>query len=289
MRMENNLSDLQRENVYNINKREGIVNIKLKRAVKLLLEDNMNITDIAKTVDLKIESLYNYFENINMLKFIYGEKAEEIKNQIQAKLFGSKKYSNSLRIDIFSKDPNIQNKYLMLIALTFRIKTDTVEKLFGVNPRTIFKSAYASYNLIVIDALKYLDASEDRDQKEAVQELTTFYKEYVQALRNKDLDKIKLLKRKLNDYEAYELMKKPREIGDKMSDEEIGIMINYRLKYYLSNDQIAELFKVNRKNMIERMYKYLEDKEELRERFANISKEYNQMHINKKYSNGGRK
>ncbi len=194
-----------------------------------------------------------------------------------------------LRVDIFSKDKDVQDKYLLLIALTFRIKPDIISEMFNYPANYLFDYAYASDNEMYYRAFKVLNAEDGINQKRAVIKLINFYNEYVNSYNNyvkdkknknienvnKDIENIKTLKRKLNDYDAYELMQSGRESGDKITEESLKIMINYRLKYGLTSKEISELFHVNGNNFREISTNYLADKPELKTRWVSLNDYYN--------------
>ena len=165
-----------------------------------------------------------------------------------------------LRVDIFSKDKDVQDKYLLLIALTFRIKPDIISEMFNYPANYLFDYAYASDNEMYYRAFKVLNAEDGINQKRAVIKLINFYNEYVNSY---------------NDYEAYELMHSGRESGDKITEESLKIMINYRLKYGLTSKEISELFHVNGNNFREISTNYLADKPELKTRWVSLNDYYN--------------
>ena len=179
-----------------------------------------------------------------------------------------------LRIDIFSKAKDVQDKYLLLLALTFRIKPDIISEMFNYPDNYLFEYVFQSGNTAFFRAINILNTEDGIDQRASIVKLINFYNCYVGALRDKNSELIKTLKRKLNDYDAYELMRSKRELGDKISLSDIKVMIEYRLKFGLTIKNISELFHVSLNGLKKSAKNYLEDKPELKLRWDSLGDYY---------------
>lgn len=172
------------------------------------------------------------------------------------------KGATKLSLNAFYSDKEKQYRFLANAALYFRLHLDTLSTLFQIEEKEILDNMIricsSSY-----DALKILFYHDTKDQNVARINFMNYYRELLDAVRNKKLDDKKRLISLIGDSKAINL-KKNRCPGDKLSDNDIEILIRYQLKYALTNHDIAYIFEIDRNNYVKRVTKFLSDKDNLR-------------------------
>lgn len=186
-----------------------------------------------------------------------------------------------LSLSAFYSDIEKQYRFLANAALYFRLHLDTLSNLFQIDEKEILD------NMIRIcpgsyDALKILFYHDTKNQDIARVEFMNYYRELLDAVRSKNMDDKKRLIALIGDSKAVEL-KKNRQSGNKLSEDDIGVLIRYQLKYALTVHDIAYIFEIDRNNYQKRINTYLSDKDNLRYEYECLI-DYNKS----KYVSGGR-
>ncbi len=263
------------------------VYLETRKLVDLLLNENLNYLELAARTHIPVERIKSRLNNDAVIKMVYPNKNEEILQKIKERMIELDNKKNDsphyLRIDIFSKNDLVtQKKILLHLALSFRAKFETINALFGLSMYDILNSNDLNE---YYDALKYLNI-ESFDQEIAKNNIINFYNQYVQCLRKKDIEGIRLLLRNITDHYAQALRKKKEGDGI-FTDEDILTMLKYQLKYGLKIKQISSIFMIDRNTYAERIQIILakEGNELLKEQYNQLF-EYN-MAMGEKYRRHG--
>lgn len=212
-------------------------------------------------------------KNLNDGKRIGGEIAKINFIDEISKTYGMAK----LRLEVFAKDEEKQWQYLMHIALTYRAKLPLLSELFQI-PENILYENLIKYNRNSFRSLNYLfkyDYSaldEEASQENARNNILQFYKDLLRAKRKNDINETRRLNYSISDIEAKNIIKKFKEknIGD-LTDEDIGIMLNWQLKYAALSRQVSQVFGISQRNYIDRIKKYLVGKDELQRKYEYLA------------------
>lgn len=177
-----------------------------------------------------------------------------------------------IKLDALYKDPEKQYKFIVHAALTFRLHLDTLSQLLQIDENEMLE------NMIRIvpgayEAITFLLYHDVCDQNTARQEFLEYYRELINAIRTKDSESKKKLISVVSDARVAKI-KNEREAGDLISDEEILAILNYQIKYALKQDEVADMFKINRSNYAKRALKLLESDTGLYKKYEYLS-DYN--------------
>lgn len=264
-----------------------------KLLINLFLRLNLSDVELSKRTGIPTSTVGRRFRNKDRIKEAFPDNGEEIfelvtkkrqENLQLGRTIGSQlsKVNNMneeakprFRLDIFNKDKESQWKILGHIALTFRLKLYTLSELFKIDENEIWKNLdYAFMDSNIRWSLEYLFQVEPYEE-DSVDRFTIFYRDYLTALSDKDIEMQRFLLRQLFDYDVIKLKEK-RENNkfDSLTDDDIMVIINYQLKYALSNYDTCILFHCSREKYKKEKDRILEDKPKLKERMECVN-EYN--------------
>lgn len=168
-----------------------------------------------------------------------------------------------VRLDLY-KDQEKQVKFLLHIALTFRLLPDTLANLFQMPVEKINEMLF--YGGSSHMGLNYLIEHEFPDQELATAKFLKFYTDLLDAIKVKDKEKMTELLNYLYDVKAIKIAR-TRESGDPLSEDDIETIVLYQLKYGLSQVAILKVFNISRRGFQPRLVKFLEQNPELRRRY----------------------
>lgn len=175
-----------------------------------------------------------------------------------------------------------QYKFLVHVALYFRLHLDTLSTLFQIDEKKLlenmFKVSPGAY-----DSLKMLFYHDGKDQNLARSNFISYFELLDEAISKNDLDEKRRLINLVTDAKALSIQKN-RKPGQSLTDEDFGVLLRYQLKYTLTADDISYIFSVKRDNYLVRIEKYLENKDELRSEY-----EYLVDYLKNRTSGGGRR
>ena len=259
--LETNLSDIE------LSKKTGISSSTVGR--RLSNKDNYLKAFPTNGEELYERVMTNRQNNLKMAKTIGGQSS--ILNNIQLTDENGQYIAKipKLRLDILSKNPNIQIKLLHHIALTFRAKLPLLSELFGMEEKEIYDGLC---NGVYFQSFNYLFNVDSTDQEEARINIITYYQELLNAMRTKDKVMRKILIARIDDSIVNKIINRTEKI---LSDEDIEEIIKYQIKYSLTYRATAEIFHINAPNYSDRLKKYLETNPELRKKYEVLAA-YNQ-------------
>lgn len=148
--------------------------------------------------------------------------------------------------------------FMARCALTFGLRLDSLATIMGEDAQKLRNSFIQqtrySCNLSYLFDHGYVLADE------AMANFKEFFARLGNAFLNKDKEEMVKILNEVGDKKAMELRKKIQENpGSKLSEEDLLVMLNYQLKYFLPSEATANFFGINRSNYIRRVLK-LEDK-----------------------------
>ena len=180
-----------------------------------------------------------------------------------------------LKLELLYADEKKQMQLMKHIALTFRAKPPLLAYLFGIDEEVIIKQLFNNEN--TFNALNYLINNDYADQEVVKIKIIVYYRDLLNALKNKDKNEINNLISKVSDYKANEIIRK-REEGSRISDDDLETIINYQLKYSLSQIEIGKIFGINANHYSMRVQKFLETNNELKEPYEALTNYNAYMH-----------
>ena len=245
------------------------------RIVKLFINDKLSYREIGKIVNILPDRVETILNNDRQLKVLFDEetiaKVHARKEEIQKGLEQSK--ANQLDLSIMAKDPKYLNNLVVHLALTFRANSETIQELFGINVGNLkWGNAYEGF--------LYLEGFDSTNQELVKQRIRDFYNAYKKARLEGNKEELVNLIRQISDYRAKKV--REREIGQPYSDEDILALINYQIKYGLTNDKMEKVFSLDRDIYARKVQALLtqEGYEELRvsyEHLASYNETYRQF------------
>ncbi len=219
------------------------------------------------------EAIYNFVskkrqQNLQKGKILGAQKSmlsNTYEKDEEGKFTG---VSKRLRLDIFYSVKEKQMKLLMHIALTFRTNLSTLANLFQIDENTLLNELL-QYNPACSSALKYLFFHDNYDQSEARAKLLDFYNSYLDSLCKHNITEQNRLIKIVTDGDAKKFLDN-RKSGDKLTDDDIMLLLNYQLKYATSFKTLATTFGIERINYQHRVEKILKEEPEISARLENI-------------------
>lgn len=152
---------------------------------------------------------------------------------------------NGLKLNLFCKDLNSEYELLFKMALTFRLKLDMLTTLFVYSEKEIL-SRLETYKYK--NAIEYLFYFDDYNEEVARANFVLFYKRLLKAKNEETMNRILS---ELNDLDTESVL-----ISDGLQDEEMEIILNYQIKYALSNNEIIKLFNIDRETYNKRLIEF---------------------------------
>ena len=247
------------------------VNLETKRVVETFLNEDLTIIELASKCHMTINKTLSRLRNSYGISLLYPSNSFNIMQKIKEKMdLMEKKKANGdfLNLNVFYKDPQNQKKILIHLALTFRAKSQLIKDLFNVNLRDLMGDE--DYNFYNISFL-YLENFDDKDQEVAKKQILDFYNNFLESAKSRNTDKIKGVLRQITDYKASELQKN-HIIGSPYTEDDYLTLLNYQLKYSLTNAGMNRLFSIDEDHYKRKIQVILEKEEysELRRRFEHL-------------------
>ena len=192
--------------------------------------------------------------------------------------------STKLKLDvIFPKEEN-QNRFLVHISLYFHLHLDTLSLLFQIDEKELFdklnKISPSSYK-----SFEYLFKMDDTNQDIARENFLNYYRELINAMRERNLEEKKRLINEVCDKKVLDFRNNHKP-GDTILEEDIIALFNYQMKYALSNESIGYMFNIHNKNYAKRINAYLFDKPELKRSYEHVV-DYNLYKYRQGYRRNG--
>lgn len=177
-----------------------------------------------------------------------------------------------LSLNAIYTDTIKQYKFLINAALCFRLHLDTLSVLFQLEENELLQNMLNHGNYDALTTLFYHDG---KDQNVARIEFMNYYREMLEAIRNKNSKEQARLINIISDKNALLLNKRIKEAKENdlsinLSEEDIEVLIRYQLKYYLSARDIAYIFSLDRSNYQRRVTSYLAAYPELKTDYEDL-------------------
>lgn len=167
------------------------------------------------------------------------------------------------------KDEKNQMRFLGLCALTFRLHLETLSSLTDIDPNLLF-NMLISYNSDNRGGLKFLFYEDCTNQEQAKRDFKTYYLALLDAVKKRDKEKIHNCLLVIKDLDIINF-RNNRQKGDKLSNEDIALILKFQVKYGYSSMQIANFLDIDAHNYARRVRKYVADKPELSNNFETLT------------------
>lgn len=259
--------------------------------VNMFLETNESDIELSRKTGISSSTVGRRLTNKEVIKKCFSEKGERLyevikekrKNNLQrGKIIGNQisilnnlqliDNNPKLRLDVLYKDYPSQIKFLSHIALTFRTNLDTLSNLFNISKKELENEIMKS-NESCYESFYYLFYKDHTNQELAKARLIDYYRDLINAILKKDIETVNVLIREIKDTKIKEF-KEVHKFRDIKTDEEIMTLLNYQLKYSLSNNVMADKFHFDRTTYAQRVRKLIDDNPELKSRYEDLIKYY---------------
>lgn len=181
--------------------------------------------------------------------------------------------------------PNVEKrrKFIINCSLTFGLRLETLAEILGENKEKIygellFATDYMRNSLLALFELGM------NVQEDAKKEFIEFFNELVEANKKKDKEKIIELLNVISDKDAMSVIKKRQNGVNRLSEEDVLIILKYQLKYLLSTAKIEKIFQVHHSSYIPKV-------QSLREKYPVLVSQYEaltEIHLRNHLKKGGR-
>lgn len=181
--------------------------------------------------------------------------------------------------------PNVEKrrKFIINCSLTFGLRLETLAEILGENKEKIygellFATDYMRNSLLALFELGM------NVQEDAKKEFIEFFNELVEANKKKDKEKIIELLNVISDKDAMSVIKKRQNGVNRLSEEDVLIILKYQLKYLLSTAKIEKIFQVHHSSYIPKV-------QSLREKYPILVSQYEaltEIHLRNHLKKGGR-
>jgi len=264
-----------------------------KMLVELFLKTNASDIELSKMTGISSSTVGRRLTNKGYITKAFFENGEElyetIKNKRQENLLKGKalggqttllnhvyakdeagKFNGStkIRLDVIYQKKENQQRFLTHLALYFRLHLDTLSILFQIDENELHDMLYENATNSKF-SLDYLFNYDNRNQDLARESFLSYYRELLNAIREKNLEERKRLINEVCDVKAIEF-KKNRQLGSKIKKEDIRTLINYQLKYSISIYSLCIMFDIDEENYRKRVNNYLQDKPDLQKEFEDL-------------------
>ncbi len=252
------------------------------RVVTLFVKENYTIFQIAEHLNIPTAKVLECLNNRQMLGILYLDSAPKIIKTISEKLRDYlivngvvKDYTPALNLASFYKEEAKQYTFLRHLALSYRLKLESLVFIFHLSPDVLLENL-KKYNPASLKSLQYLFNEDETNQELAISKALNYCKALSYAFRTQNKEAMVDLIHEIDDYYVKLIkMKKNENASLPLTNEEIGVILNYQIKYNVSSSYIAKMFRIDRTNYNRRVTDYTEENPELRDKFANIISYYN--------------
>lgn len=164
--------------------------------------------------------------------------------------------------------PNVEKrrKFLINCSLTFGLRLETLAEILGENKEKIYGELLYATDYMHSSLLALFELGMNV-QEDAKKEFIEFFNELVEANKKKDKEKIIELLNVISDKDAMSVIKKRKNGVNRLSEEDVLIILKYQLKYLLSTAKIETIFQVHHSSYIPRV-------QSLREKYPVLVSQY---------------
>lgn len=161
----------------------------------------------------------------------------------------------------------IRTSFITQVILTFGLTLDSISELLNADKDYLY-SKLSNNNQFYQSLLKTFNHTL-KDQEKAKEKFINYFNSLKEAHQNRDMEKVRELLRVINDKDAIILSKK-NEQYDRLTDNDIVVILRYQLKYMLTGVTVAKMFGLSRRNYGERVKK-------LESEYPELVAEYNEL------------
>ena len=164
--------------------------------------------------------------------------------------------------------PNVEKrrKFIINCPLTFGLRLETLADILGENKEKIYGELLYATDYMYSSLLTLFELGMNV-QEDAKKEFIEFFNELVEANKKKDKEKIIELLNVISDKDAMSVIKKRKNGVNRLSEEDVLIILKYQLKYLLSTAKIEKIFQVHHSSYIPRV-------QSLREKYPVLVSQY---------------
>lgn len=164
--------------------------------------------------------------------------------------------------------PNVEKrrKFIINCSLTFGLRLETLAEILGENKEKIYGELLYATDYMHSSLLALFELGMNV-QEDAKKEFIEFFNELVEANKKKDKEKIIELLNVISDKDAMSVIKKRKNGVNRLSEEDVLIILKYQLKYLLSTAKIETIFQVHHSSYIPRV-------QSLREKYPVLVSQY---------------
>lgn len=164
--------------------------------------------------------------------------------------------------------PNVEKrrKFIINCSLTFGLRLETLADILGENKEKIYGELLYATDYMYSSLLTLFELGMNV-QEDAKKEFIEFFNELVEANKKKDKEKIIELLNVISDKDAMSVIKKRKNGVNRLSEEDVLIILKYQLKYLLSTAKIETIFQVHHSSYIPRV-------QSLREKYPVLVSQY---------------
>ena len=164
--------------------------------------------------------------------------------------------------------PNVEKrrKFIINCSLTFGLRLETLAEILGENKEKIYGELLYATDYMHSSLLALFELGMNV-QEDAKKEFIEFFNELVEANKKKDKEKIIELLNVISDKDAMSVIKKRKNGVNRLSEEDVLIILKYQLKYLFSTAKIEKIFQVHHSSYIPRV-------QSLREKYPVLVSQY---------------
>ena len=164
--------------------------------------------------------------------------------------------------------PNVEKrrKFIINCSLTFGLRLETLADILGENKEKIYGELLYATDYMYSSLLTLFELGMNV-QEDAKKEFIEFFNELVEANKKKDKEKIIELLNVISDKDAMSVIKKRKNGVNRLSEEDVLIILKYQLKYLLRTAKIEKIFQVHHSSYIPRV-------QSLREKYPVLVSQY---------------
>lgn len=161
-----------------------------------------------------------------------------------------------------------RNAFLTQCILTFGLTLETLSSLLNADKEYLYNNLFTNnpFYRNLTRTVKHTI----KEQEKAKEKFTNYFNSLKEAYQNKDKEKIRELLRVINDKDAIKLMKDKKE-QQRLTDEEVLIMLKYQLKYMLTSKETSKIYSIDRGTYHDRIKKLESEYPELVAEYSELA------------------
>jgi hypothetical protein len=162
-------------------------------------------------------------------------------------------------------------RFIALSCLTFGIRVETLEELLGIDKNILYREL-VDRNDFCSYSLEKLFWYGSKNQELAKASFLDFYERLLNSCKNRNDEEIKIILKEIGNHDAICIQK--RKPNSRISDNDVRILIVYQLKYFLTSQQMGQIFNMDKNRYRKKVLAYFEQHPEEKELLI----EYDHLH-----------